>query len=178
MLSGTRLYQEPWLIFSWHGSSPSSWSKMELEIIKTSFCPVTNWSCSLGNIQALSWIFFYLTRVSFIKLQLFSTRWVFGVVRVLKSSSFSYLQSCRVCVCVCARWFLLAHTCVTHSPCHLAVPQYSLCALQNATFCIEIENKMLTDFKKPQNTTRHRSQVAKHTTGAFILSLILIIKFT
>ena len=43
-----------------------------------------------------------------------------------------------VCVCVRARWFLLAHTCVTHSPCHLAVPQYSLCALQNATFWEQI----------------------------------------
>ena len=133
MLSGTRLYQEPWLIFSWHGSSPSSWSKMELEIIKTSFCPVTNWSCSLGNIQALSWIFFYLTRVSFIKLQLFSTRWVCGVVRVLKSSSFSYLQSCRVCVCVCVRALVPAcsHLCYSLTLSSSSPSVLSLCPAES-----------------------------------------------
>ena len=150
-------------MFPWHSSSPFFWPTMELEILKTSFCSVTNWGRSLGNIQALSWIFFYVTRASFVKLQLLSSRWVCGVVRVLKSSSFSYLQSCHVFVCVCVCWFLLAHTCVTHSPSQPAVPQHPLCALQNATFCIEIEieNKMLTDFKKPQDTMRHRSPVAK-----------------
>ena len=55
-------------MFAWHSSSPFSWPTMELEINRTSFCSVTNWSCSLGNIQALSWIFFYVTRVSFIQL--------------------------------------------------------------------------------------------------------------
>ena len=72
------------------------------------------------------------------------------------------------CVSVCVCWFLLAHTCVTHSPSQPAVPQHPLCALQNATFCIEIEieNKMFTDFKKPQDTMRYRLQVAKHATGA------------
>ena len=68
MLSETKLYQELWLMFAWHSSSPFSWPTMELEINRTSFCSVTNWSCSLGNIQALSWIFFYVTRVSFIQL--------------------------------------------------------------------------------------------------------------
>ena len=34
--------------------------------------------------------------------------------------------------CVC--WFLLLHTCVTHSRSQPAVPQHTLCALKNATF--------------------------------------------
>ena len=57
---------------------------------------MTNWSCSLGSIRALHWIFFHVTRVSFIKSQLQPLDGS-GVVRVLKSSSFSYLLSCHVC---------------------------------------------------------------------------------
>ena len=90
--------------------------------------------------------------------------------RSFKEQFFSYLRSCRararVCVCVCVCWFLLAHTCVTHSASQPAVPQYSLCALQNATFWNKYENKMLPDFTKPQGTMRYRSQITKHATGA------------
>ena len=70
------------------------------------------------------------------------------VVRVLKSSSFGYSE--LSCVCVC--WLLPAHTCVlltleTSSP---SAP--SLCPAECHFLGNKDENKMLPDFKKPQET--------------------------
>ena len=103
-------------------------------------------------------MYFHVTRVSFIKLQLQSTRGLWW--KELKSSSFSCSCSCLVRMF----WLLAADTCVllTLAECHFLGNNH--------------ENKMPLDFKKPQGTMRYRPQIIKH---AQMLSYILItIKFT
>ena len=167
-------------MFSWHSSSPFFWPKMELEILRTSFCPVTYWSCSLGNIQALSWIFFYVTRASFVKLQLLSSRWVCGVVRVLKSSSFSYLQSCRVCVCVCVcvcvGFCLLTPVLLTHPHNQQSLSTLSVpCRMLLSALKLKLKTRcslILKSLKILWDTDPKLQSMPQ------VLSLILIIKFT
>ena len=136
---------------------------MELEIIKTSFCPVTNWSCSLGSIWGLSWIFiffhFYVTRVLFTKLQLQSTRLVCGA----ESFKEQFCPLFRAVLCMC--WLLAAHTC--YSPSKPAVPKHPLCALQNATFWGKKMKTRCSLILKNLKvlTVKYRFQIIKHAIG-------------
>ena len=95
-----------------------------------------------------------------------------GVVRVLKSSSFGYLQSCLLCVC----WFLVAHTCVLLTLSSSNHSVLSLCSEECHLLGNIDENKMLPDFKKFQGTVTYRLKLQSMSQ---VLSFNLImIKFT
>ena len=150
---------------NWHSSSPSSWPTVGQEIIKTSFCPVTNWSCSLGSIWKLSWIFIFFFifilqgYLSFIKLQLQSTRWVCGGESF--KEQFFLLFRAILCMCVCVGYWLLTPVCF--SPSQPAVPKHPLSALQNATFWgTKMKRCSLILKNLKVLTVKYRFQIIKH----------------
>ena len=120
-----------------------------------SFCCVTDWGFSLHIIWALNWILFRVTRVSFIKLQLQSTRWVCGGksfkeqlnTKYLTWEVISYLRSCAVCVF----WLLVVHNygLLIHFPSGEALS--TLCVPWKIQFCGGTEMKIRYSliFKKP-----------------------------